>query len=129
MKILFKFVGAVFIGLLICGLLTSCAWSHKDNISGFTFLPGPVISGNVAYYPARPGSTYHNTAVDYTTNPPPAGAVTFVTVFSTNGLVIDLTDGNTIPDTNSTAVHFIKTKPDASADVSTSRSSPASDLY
>jgi hypothetical protein len=129
MKTLFGLPGATFVGLLICGLLTSCTYRHEGNTSGFTFLPGPVISGGIAYYPARPGATYHNTPVDYTTNPPPAGTVTFVTVFSMNGLVIDLTDGNTIPDTNSTAVHFIKTKSEEHGDVSTGRSSPASGLY
>ena len=129
MKMLLRLAGITFAIFLTGSLLTSCTCRQEGNASGFDYLPGPVISGGVAYYPARPGATYHNTPVDYTTNPPPAGAVTFVTVFSTNGLVIDLTDGNTNPDTNSTAIHFINSKPNEHGDVSTAGSLPASDLY
>ena len=129
MKTLFRLAGITFIGLLACGWLTGCTCGHGGGSSGSALLPGPVISGGVEYYPVRPGATYHDTPVDYTTNPPPAGAVTFVTVYSTNGLVIDLTDGNAILDTNGTAIHFIKTKSDERGDVSTGGSSPASGWY
>jgi hypothetical protein len=127
MKTPLRLVGITFIGWLACGLLTGCTCSHKGNSS--TLLPGPVIYGGVAYYPVKPGATYHNTPVDYTINPPPAEAVTFVTVYSTNGLVIYLTDGNPVPDTNGTAIHFITTQSGVRDDVSPSPSTPASGLY
>jgi hypothetical protein len=128
MRTSLRLFGITFIGWLVCGLLTGCTCSRKGN-SESTFLPGPVISGGLAYYPVKPGATYHNAPVDYTTNQPPAGVVTFVRVHSTNGLVIDLTDGNPVPDTNGTAIRFITTKSGGRDDVSAATSSPASGLY
>jgi hypothetical protein len=127
MKILSKLGGSAFTGLMTCSLLTSC--SHGSSPAGFTFLPGPVISGGVTYYPAKPGATYHNTPPDYTTNPPPAGAVTFVTIYSTNGLAINLIDGNPMLQTNGGVIRFTNIKPGESGSPITSRSSPAAGLY
>ena len=127
MKTPLRLVGTTFIGWLACSLLTGCTCSHKGNSS--TFLPGQVIYGGVAYYPVKLGATYHNVPIDYTTNEPPAGAFTFVTVYSTGGLAIRLTDGDAMPDTNGTAIHFITTKPVGRGDVSTDHSSPTSGLY
>ena len=129
MKILSRVVGSAFIWLLGCHLLTSCSCNHKGNAAGFSFLPGPVIAGGVAYYPAKPGATYHNTVPDYTTNPPPVGVVTFVTVFSTNGLVINLTDGKGMGGTNGNAVRFTSVKLEKREDVSGNSASPISGLY
>jgi hypothetical protein len=99
MKISYRFAG-----IILAGLLAGCSCGSGGNKSGSTFMPGPVIFGGVEYYPAKPGATYHNRAVDYSTNPPPAGVVTYVTIVSTNGLVIHLqeagnsTNAVTVPD-------------------------------
>jgi hypothetical protein len=85
-----RFAGITLVGLLAGNLLAGCCSGSGGNKSSTTFMPGPVISGGVEYYPVKPGATYHNTQVDYTTNPPPAGVVTYVTVISTNGIVIRL---------------------------------------
>ena len=101
MKTTCRFAEIMLVGLLAGNLLVGCTGGNK---SGFTFMPGPVIAGGVEYYPAKPGATYHNTPVDYTTNPPPPGVVTYITLISTNGIVIHLVESKnstntlTIPD-------------------------------
>jgi hypothetical protein len=99
-----RFAGIILVGLLAGNLLAGCSCGSGGKKSEFKFMPGPIIAGGVEYYPVKPGATYHNTQVDYTTNPPPAGVVTYVTIISTNGIVIHLKEaGNstnilTIPD-------------------------------
>ena len=71
-----------FVGLLICGVLSGCA--HREKANGtFTTYPGAVTSGGVTYYPAHPGTTNYG-ALEYTTNPPPAGVRPSVVLVSTN---------------------------------------------
>jgi hypothetical protein len=105
MKTSCRFAGIITsVGLLAGNLLAGCSSGSGCSKSGFTFMPGPVIFGGVEYYPAKPGATYRNTPVNYTTNPPPAGVVTYVTLISTNGIVIHLKEASnstnilTIPD-------------------------------
>ena len=90
MKLSCKFTGITLAGLLAGNLLAGCSSGSDSHKSGYTFMPGPVIYGGVEYYPVKPGKTFHNRPVDYTTNPPPAGVATFVTIISTNGIVIHL---------------------------------------
>jgi hypothetical protein len=85
-----RFAGIILVGLLAGNFLAGCCCGSGGNKSSATFMPGPVIAGGVEYYPVKPGATYHNKPVDYTTNPPPAGVVTYVTIISTNGIVIHL---------------------------------------
>jgi hypothetical protein len=77
-------------GLLACVFWGGCAHNHEGKTAERTFMPGPVIYGGVEYYPAEPGATYHNTPINYTTNRPPTGAYPFVTLVSTNGILIHL---------------------------------------
>jgi len=67
------------LGLLICSFLSGCA-DNADNGEFDPLSPGPFTSGGVTYYPAHPGTTNY----DYTTNPPPAGVLPFVSVVTTN---------------------------------------------
>jgi hypothetical protein len=91
MKTSCGFAGIItLVGLLAANLLAGCSSGSCGKKSAATFMPGPVIFGGVEYYPAKPGATVHNRPVEYTTNPPPAGVVTYVTVISTNGIVIHL---------------------------------------
>jgi hypothetical protein len=85
-------VGITLVGLLACNLLVGCANGSGGNKAGFAYMPGPVISGGVEYYPLNPGASYENTPVDYTAAPPPPGVVTYVTIISTNDIVIHLID-------------------------------------
>ena len=72
------------LGLLICGVLGGCA--HRERTNGtFTTYPGAFTSGGVTYYPAHPGNTNYG-AVDYTTNPPPAGVRPVVVLVTTNAV-------------------------------------------
>jgi hypothetical protein len=78
-------VGATLVGLL-AGLLSGCAHSRAGGEMEFGL--GPMVSSDgVTNYPAKPGATYTNAPVDYTTNPPPAGVAAGVTVISTNGVI------------------------------------------
>ena len=87
------------VGLLICGLLSGCAHSDKEAGS-FTMFPGPITSGGVTYYPARPGTTNYGT-IDYTTNPPPAGVQSYAIVVTTNAnWRVNLIDGSRVVSTN-----------------------------
>jgi hypothetical protein len=88
MKMLHRIVEVAFAGLLVSG----CAHNQAHSMSSERMI-GPLFFGGVPYYPAKPGETYKNTTVDYTTNRPPAGAITYVTVISTNGIPIHLIDG------------------------------------
>ena len=95
MKIFHHLVGVAVAGLLTGGVLSGCAHSRE----GSEQIIGPVFFGGFTYYPAKPGRTYKNTPVDYTTNPPPAGTINYVTVISTNGIVVHLMDGTNAPST------------------------------
>jgi hypothetical protein len=88
------------VGLVASVLLIGCVRNHEGTTSVERRI-GPTVLGGVTYYPAKPGTTYYNTPVDYTTNPPPAGAVNYVTVVSTNGFAMHLIDG---PNQTSTGV-------------------------
>jgi len=85
-------VGITLVGLLACNLLVGCANGSGGKKAGITYMPGPVFSGGVEYYPLHPGTTYDNTSVEYTAKPPAPDVVTYVTVISTNGIVIHLKD-------------------------------------
>ena len=95
MKIFRHLVGVAFAGLLASGFLSGCAHSRE----GSEQIIGPVFFGGVTYYPATPGRTYENTPVDYTTNQPPVGTINYVTVISTNRIVVHLIDGTNAPST------------------------------
>jgi hypothetical protein len=80
------------IGVTVAGLLASflsgCA--HSQETSEYRI--GPTVYGGVTNYPAKPGATYTNAIVDYTTNPPPPGVAAYVTVITTNGIHVRLID-------------------------------------
>ncbi len=78
----------VVAGLLACVLFSGCANSHEGSMR-----IGPTVWGGITYYPVKPGTTYYYTPVDYTTNPPPAGSVDYVTVVTTNRIDIHMIDG------------------------------------
>jgi hypothetical protein len=99
MKIRSILVGITLVGLLACNLLVGCANGSGGNKARIAYMPGPVISEGVEYYPLKPGAAYENTPVDYTATPPPPGVVTYVTVISTNGIVIHLIDAKSSTNT------------------------------
>jgi hypothetical protein len=89
---------ATAIGLAASLFLIGCAHSHEGT-TAMDFEMGPMVSSDgVTNYPAKPGATYDNVPVDYTTNPPPAGVADGVTVTTTNGIIhIRSIDGGAFP--------------------------------
>jgi hypothetical protein len=78
---------ATTIGLAVSLFLIGCAHNHEGK-TAMDFEMGPMVSSDgVTNYPAKPGATYDNVPVDYTTNPPPAGVAAAVNVTTTNGII------------------------------------------
>lgn len=92
MKQLHTVIRSTIAGLLACAVWGGCTHSRDGKTAERTYMPGPVIYRGVEYYPAKPGATYHNTPINYTTNRVPTGAYPFVTLVSTNGILIHLTE-------------------------------------
>jgi hypothetical protein len=84
------------IGLVASLFLIGCAHSHEGT-TAMEYRIGPTVVDEVTNYPAKPGATYDNVPVDYTTNPPPAGVADYVTIVTTNGIHIRSIDGGAFP--------------------------------
>jgi len=88
MKTLHLQVAVVLAGLISAVFLSGCASDQESGNSIKEVRMGPQVFNGITNYPAHPGASYTNTAVEYTTNPPPTGVAPFVTVYFTNSIVI-----------------------------------------